>query len=285
MPIETRGATLAPPTGPVLRLNYTRLVNAVFALFIVSGAIAFVEPSPYDFAALIVMPLWFVGGFRIHRGIVPFAALIILYNLAGFIALVPYWNEPDPRTFMLQSLYLAITAIFFVAFFSERSRERVTLCLVAFAASTIVGAVTGIAGYFNLGGTGEIFAVYGRASGTFKDPNVLGSYLIMGALYLLQLVMFGRGRSAVLAGPLFLVDLLGIFLSFSRGSEGAFLIALTTMVGLTFVTTQQNSMRRRILIGIACAFLAGALVLVAILSIELGARAVLAASAGAGRGI
>ena len=268
MPIETRGATPAPPIRPVLRLNYTRLVNAIFALFILCGAIAFIEPSPYDFASLIAMPLWFVGGFRVHRGIVPFVVLIILYNLAGFIALVPYWNEPDPRIFMLQSLYLAITAIFFVVFFNERTGERIALCLKAFAASTIFGAVTGIVGYFNLADTGEIFATFGRAAGTFKDPNVFGSYLIMGALYLLQLGMFGRGRSLVLAGSLFLVDLLGIFLSFSRGSWGAFLIALTTMVGLTFVTTQQSSMRRRIVIGIVCALLAGALVLVAILSID-----------------
>jgi hypothetical protein len=268
MPIETRGATLAPPIRPLLRLNYTRLVNAVFALLIVCGAIAFVQPSPYDFAALIAMPLWFVGGFRVHRGIVPFVTLIILYNLAGFIALVPYWNEPDPRNFMLLSLYLTITAIFFVAFFNEHTSERITLCFKAFAASTIIGAVTGIAGYFNLHDTGEIFAVYGRAAGTFKDPNVFGSYLIMGALYLVQVVMFGRRRSLVLVGPLFLVDLLGIFLSFSRGSLSAFLVALATMVGLTFVTTQQSSMRRRIVIGIACALLAGALVLIAILSID-----------------
>ena len=105
----------------------------------------------------IAMPMWFVGGFRVHRGVMPFVVLIILYNLAGFIALVPYWNEPDPRTFMLQSLYLAVTAIFFVAFFNERTDERISLCLKAFAASTIFGAVTGIIGYFNVAGTGEIF--------------------------------------------------------------------------------------------------------------------------------
>lgn len=268
MHTETPEATLAPPLRATLRLTYSRLVNAVFALFIFCGAIAFVEPSPYDFVSLLAMPLWFLGGFRVHRGIVPFVVLIILYNLAGFIALSPYWNEPDPRTFMLQSLYLAITAIFFVAFFNERTNERITLCLEAFAASTLFSALTGIAGYFDFAGTGEIFATFGRAAGTFKDPNVFGSYLIMGTLYLLQLMMFGRRRLLVLVGPLFLVDLLGIFLSFSRGSYGAFLIAAATMVGLTFVTTRQSSVRRRIVIGIVCALVAGALLLVAILSID-----------------
>ena len=260
--------TSALPARRGLRLNYFHVVNAVFALFIFSGAIAFVEPSPYDFVSLIAMPMWFVGGFRVHRGVIPFVAIILLYNLAGFIALVPYWNEPDPRTFMLQSLYLAITAIFFVIFFNERTEERISLCLKAFAASTIVGALAGIVGYFDIAGTGEIFATYGRGAGTFKDPNVFGSYLILGALYLLQVVMLGRGKWLIPIFLLFLIDILGIFFSFSRGSEGAFLIAAVTMVGLTFITTQQNSMRRRIIIGILCAIVAGALILFAILSID-----------------
>ncbi|HWG03573.1 MAG TPA: hypothetical protein VG271_01040 [Beijerinckiaceae bacterium] len=268
MPIEAHTAAAAAPTRPALRLNYQRLVNAIFALFIFCGAIAFVEPSPYDFVSLIAMPMWFVGGFRVHRGVIPFVVLIILYNVAGFISLVPYWNEPDPRAFMLQSLYLAITAIFFVIFFNERTEERIALCLKAFAASTVFGALTGIIGYFDIAGTGEIFATYGRSAGTFKDPNVFGSYLILGALYLLQAVMLSRGKSLVLVFLLFLIDILGIFLSFSRGSEGAFLIAVTTMVGLTFITTQQRSMRRRIVVGTLCAIVAGVLILVAILSVD-----------------
>lgn len=268
MPIETSTATNPPPARAVLLLNYRHIVNAAFVLFIFCGSIAFIEPSPYDFMSLIAMPLWFIGGFRVHRGVIPFIALIVLYNLAGFIALVPYWNEPDPRTFMLQSLYLAVTAVFFVIFFNELTEERISLCLKAFAASTVFGALTGIAGYFDLGGTGEIFATYGRAAGTFKDPNVFGSYLIMGALYFLQGVMFGRGRLVVLVFCLFLIDILGIFLSFSRGSEGAFLIATVTMVGLTFVTARQNSTRWRIAIWLVCAIVVGALVVAAILSID-----------------
>ncbi len=196
MPIETHAATAKTPSRPALRLNYQYLVNAVFALFIFCGAIAFIEPSPYDFVSLVAIPMWFVGGFRVHRGVIPFIVLIILYNVAGFISLVPYWNEPDPRTFMLQSLYLAITAIFFVIFFSERTEERIALCLKSFAASTVFGALTGIIGYFDIAGTGEIFATYGRSAGTFKDPNVFGSYLILGALYLLQAVMLSRGKIA-----------------------------------------------------------------------------------------
>lgn len=267
MPTETRAAISAPPIRPVLRLRYSRFLNVVFALFIVCGAIAFIQPSPYDLLSLVVMPLWFIGGFRVRRGVVPFVVLIVLYDLAGFIALVPYWNEHDPRIFMLRSLYLTVTAVFFVLFFSERTSERIALCLKAFAASTIIGAVAAIAGYFDLGNTADIFARYGRAAGTFKDPNVLGSYLIMGALYFLQSLIFGRGRLLVLFFALFLVDLVGILLSFSRGSEAASFVAISTMVALTFVTTHESAKRWRIVAWVAGALLAGALVLFAVLSI------------------
>jgi hypothetical protein len=54
-----------------LGLDYQRLVNSVFALFIFSGIISVIEPSPYDFMSLIPIPLWFIGGFRVHAALVP----------------------------------------------------------------------------------------------------------------------------------------------------------------------------------------------------------------------
>ena len=116
------GPAATSPTG--WRLSSRKLVNFLFFIFIVSGAIAIVEPSPYDFASLIAMPAWFLCGFRVHRMFVPYFLLMTVYLLAGFIALIPYWNEPDPVVFELQSLYLYITAIFFGLFFGERTLER-----------------------------------------------------------------------------------------------------------------------------------------------------------------
>ena len=146
------------------------------------------------------MPLWFICGFKIYRGFVLYFILLTVYLLAGFIALIPYWNEPDPVIFEIQSLYLYITAIFFGLFFAERTVERGELCLKAYTVACLVGAITGIVGYFNIGGTGEVFATYGRAAGTFKDPNVFGSFEIMGALYCIQLIMLRRTRHYLATG-------------------------------------------------------------------------------------
>jgi hypothetical protein len=75
-----------------LTFDYQRLVNAMVALFIFSGVISVIEPSPYDFMALIAIPLWFIGGFRVHAALVPILFMYTFFELAGFISLIPYWS-------------------------------------------------------------------------------------------------------------------------------------------------------------------------------------------------
>ena len=247
MPFFTRSDPHAPQSAQRVRpFNYRRFVDLTFALFILCGMIAIVEPSPYDLVSLITIPLWFVGGFRISRALVPFMALIFTYNLGGFLALIPWWNEPDPTLFMYQSLYLAITAVFFAMYFGEHTQERGELCLKAFTLSTLICAVLGIVGYFDAGGLGEYFSKYGRASGTFKDPNVFGSYLVMGGLYLVHNIVQGRTRHLLLSLLMLLVISAGVLLSFSRGSWGAFVIGIVLTVGLAYATAQTPAMRWRI---------------------------------------
>ena len=266
MPTEARA--LPDATRARLSIDYGGLINGSFAIFVFLGMIAVVEPSPYDFASFVVLPMWFIGGFKVHRLFLPFLALIFLWNLGGFISLIPYVNEPDPTLFMEQSLYLAITAVFFALFFAEDTQRRTEICLKAYAASTVIAALCGILGYFDVAGLGELFSRYGRASGTFKDPNVLGSYLVMGAVYFIQNLILLRTRHVVatLAGLLTVV--VGIFLSFSRGSWGAFVIATTLCVGMSFATTSDPRTRRRIVFMSAAASAVAALAIALLLSFE-----------------
>lgn len=259
MPTEAPACGPAPGRPP-LRLDYHRLVNGSFALMTFCGAIAIFEPSPYDFASVAALGLWLLGGFRIGGTALLFIGLIAVYNFGGFVSLVPYLDEPLPTLFMLQSLYLALTAVFFVLFFSQQTVRRAELCLQAFAASTVVAAICGILGYFDVAHLGAIFSMYGRASGTFKDPNVLGSYLIMGALTYMQRLLLGQSRRPVLTTAAYLVVVAGVFLSFSRGSWLAFAVATTLAVGLTYATAPDRRARRRILGLVGVAALLGTLV-------------------------
>jgi hypothetical protein len=262
-------ASLTSPALPgAWRIAPQKYVNACFFLLMVSSSIAFVEPSPYDFVSLIAMPLWFICGFKVYRGFVPYFLLLTVYLLAGFIALVPYWNEPDPVMFEIQSLYLYITALFFGLFFAERTLERAELCLKAFTTACLLGAITGIIGYFDLFGTGLVFATYGRAAGTFKDPNVFGSFEIMGALYCMQLIILRRTRHYFITGAVLAVILAGILFSFSRGSYGTLIMMSALMVGMAFVATPSARIRRQILIGVLIAIGLAAVLLIALMSVD-----------------
>jgi hypothetical protein len=223
-----------------------RIGYALVALTIACIGIAYPEPSPYDIAAVPTILLWLLLGLRVPRSALLFFGLLLVYHVSLFMALVPHLHQRASVTWTASSAYLMVTAVFFAMFFCEETSRRVELALKAFLASCIVAATAGIIGYFDILDTGEVLTLWGRASGTFKDPNVLGSFLILGALYLSRDLLTGEARRPSLRLAILAPVGAGIFLSFSRGSWIAAVVALATLVGLTLVTTKSAAIRRRI---------------------------------------
>jgi O-antigen ligase len=236
----------------------------LFALFIFFTCFTFLRPSPYDFAALPAMAIWLALGIRLHRSAVPFAALLILFTLSLVIALIPYLGEEDPTAWTLQSIYLSITGVFFTMFFSDDTQSRVELALKAYLASCLFAAVCGTIAYF--GDTGILFTMDGRAAGVFEDPNVLGSFLILGLLYCLRDLLTGESRHPFLSLIAMAVLLTGIFLSFSRGSWGATMLSVILVVGMTSITSSRR-VRARIRVFTLVALGASALVLAGLFTV------------------
>jgi hypothetical protein len=260
----TRGEALASARGfgriPVRRA-LERIGYAMFALTIAGIGIAFAEPSPYDLAAILTMALWLLLGLRIPRGVLLFLGLLLVYHVSLVVALIPHLDDSVSVIWTALSTYLMVTAIFFGMFFSEETERRVELALKAFLVSCVIAAVAGIMGYFDILNTSEIFTRFGRASGTFKDPNVLGSFLILGVLYLSRDLLTGMSRRPVLSFLVLAVVVAGIFLSFSRGSWAATVLAVGTLVGLTRITARAPAVRRRIAaLSLATAVIGGVLV-------------------------
>lgn len=250
-------AALRHPLHPGLE----RVGHILLALLIFFASAALFEPSPYEFIAPLAILFWLALGIRLSVHVMFMVGTLLLYNLGGFIALIPYFDEPDSVIFMLQSAYLAITAIFFAMVFAERTTRRMELGLKAYAASCVFAATLGILGYFDIGGTKDIFATWGRAAGPFKDPNVFGSFLTLGALYLMQNLILGRARFWLFTLAMLGIILLGILLSGSRGSWGGTIVVTLMMVGFAFFTSGSGATRRRILIAglVAMGFVAAAI--------------------------
>lgn len=238
---------LPPARGATL--NIQRLINWVFAVFVCSGIISALKPSPYDFLFLVVVPLWFVGGIKIHRGVIFILVLWCIFEISGFLALMPYWGEPDPTIYQFQSLYVICTVIFFTLFFAERSIPRAVLALDAYTFGAVICALLGIASYLDLGGIGALWSLdEGRAAGTFDDPNLYGSYLTLAAVYLLQGLLLGTTKRTILSAVSLVILIIGIFVSFSRGSWGAVINASLLMALAGYLTVRSKRTRHRIVV-------------------------------------
>lgn len=235
--------------------------------FIFFACFSFSAASPYDIVAIPTILLWLTLGIRLYRGALPLVLLLVLYMAAIGMSLIPWLNEADPVIWTVQLCYLVITGIFFAMLFSDDTHARVELGLKAFTASCVFSATLGIFGYF--GFTGEdLFHRYGRASGTFEDPNVFGSFLVMGALYLMRGLLTATTRHPLLSMLSLLIIFAGIFLSFSRGSWGGTVMSTALMVGLIYATTDSARLKRRIVVlSVVCLALA-VVGLVGLLSLE-----------------
>ena len=210
-------------------------------------SVVFIEPSPHDVLAPLAIIVWLALGLVLSRAMFLLIIGLMLYNVGGFISLIPHMTDSFSVIFMFQSLYLAVMAVFYCLFFYENTTFRLEIILRSYAAGCVLASLAGIVGYFNILNLAELFTRFGRASGTFKDPNVFGSFLILGALYLLFNLLLGRTRWIITYSTGLIIVLVGVLLSFSRGSWAGAGFAIILMFGLTFITTRSLQTRKRII--------------------------------------
>jgi hypothetical protein len=232
------------------------------------GAIVFIEPSPFEIATLTAMVVFFASGLRMRLVFMPLLLMLFLVNL-GYTICAAYLLDKAPIVnWILTSWYMAIMAIFVALVMSEDTLARIDLLRRGLIVGALVASLAGIAGYLHLIPGAEMFTLYGRAAGTFKDPNVLGAFLVLPALFCLQSVVsdgFGRSlRSAIALG----IIALAVLLAFSRAAWGLLAITSAFMLMLMVLTSQSNKQRSRIVIMALAAVAVVALVIVILLQFD-----------------
>ncbi len=86
-------------------------------------------------------------------------------------------------------------------------------------------------------GGNDLLTLYDRARGTFKDPNVLGAFLILPALFVLQSVVSDRFGKSFRNALAFGIMALAILLAFSRAAWGGLILTAAFMLALMVVTS------------------------------------------------
>ena len=230
-----------------------------------SGAFVFIEPSPYVYVATFTVLLFALTGMSMRGAIVPLIALLLLMLIGYGIAVVPVSDQSKPVTWVLISIFMAVTAVFYAAMLGTNTQSRLETLLRGYVAAAVVASLVAIGGYFLMfGSASEMLVLYDRARGTFNDPNVLGAFLVLPGLLLLQRML--AGHRTMRSGVLLLVMLAALFLTFSRGAWAQFAFAAMLLMYITFITSASVREKFRIVVVALAGLAAVAVLITALLS-------------------
>jgi O-antigen ligase len=245
------------------------LVQAKSASLIGSAAVAlgvfllgFVirEPAPYEVYMVGLIAVWSLFGLRLSLHAVVLLALLVAFNIGGLLSMTTMGDLYETPLFLAASLFLAFTAVFFVAIL-EADHNRYRLIFMSWIAAALVTGSLGIGGYFGVIPGAEMFTRYDRAMGAFQDPNVFGPFLALPAVYLLYRILTGNPLRMPFYAGAFVVIVAAIFLSFSRGAWGLFAASSVLLTGALFVQSTSSLFRLRLIL---MALLASVLLVTAI---------------------
>src|ERR1700744_6270847 len=255
--------TLSPVSAP----GVLALQRALVWLAGASGAIVFIEPSPYELVTLIATVLFFATGLRLRPVFLPLILLIATLNIGYSIGAIPLLGQSDVFSWIATSWYMGITVIFFALVLAEDTTARLDMLRRGLLVGAMIASLAAIAGYFHLvPGGNDLLTLYDRARGTFKDPNVLGGFLILPSLFLLQSVVSERAGKAARNALAFGIMAFAVLLAFSRAAWGQLILTAAFMLALMVLTSPSRAQRSRIVIIALAAVVVVAVLLVVLLS-------------------
>jgi hypothetical protein len=237
------------PSSMTTAPGVAALQRALLWLVGASSPIVFIEPSPYELVTLTAAVLFFATGLRLRLVFMPLLLLLFLVNIGYSISAASLMDQSEIVNWIATSWYMAVTVIFFAMVLSEDTAARLDMLRRGLIVGAVIAASAGIAGYFNLiPGGHDLLTLYDRARGTFKDPNVLGAFLILPALFALQSVVSGSPGKSFRSTFAFGIMAFAILLAFSRAAWGGLAITSVFMVALMVLTSRSNAERSRLIV-------------------------------------
>lgn len=250
-----------PPPAAVHAKIISMAASTALALGVFLQGFVWREPAPYELFMAGLIGLWGLFGLRLSSHVALLLLLLAVFSIGGVLSMATMGDIHDTPLYLAVTLFLALTAVFFAAVI-EADHHRYRLILRSWTAAALIAAMLGIAGYFNVFPGAGTFSRYGRATGTFADPNVFGPFLTLPCIYMLYRLLTSPLRRM----PAYVVPLIiltgAVFLSFSRGAWGLYIVASIFLVGALFLQSHSNWFRLRVAL---LSMLALALVLAAML--------------------
>src|ERR1700756_133160 len=84
------------------------LQRALVWLVGASGAIVFIEPSPYELTTLAASVIFVATGLRLRLVFMPLLLLLLLINVGYSIGAIPFIDRPEVANWIATSWYMAV---------------------------------------------------------------------------------------------------------------------------------------------------------------------------------
>ncbi len=244
-----------------------RIAETALSILVFLGGFVVFEPAPYELALVGLAVGWIIAGLRINRYILPLLILLLLYVVGGMIGLAFIEDFIDPILYLSTTALLATSAILFAAVIVADPERRLRVIINAYTAVGVTTAIIGILGYFELLPASKFFTLYGRARGTFQDPNVFGPFMILPFSYLSYTIFtrrLGDSRWQMVGA---LIMLTALILTFSRAAWGMTAIVLLIVSAIAFINQRNGGARARVMIYLAIGVGVGVALIAVLLSL------------------
>ena len=127
----------ATPAPRVLALQ-----RALVWLVGASGAIVFIEPSPYELLTLTAAIIFFATGLRLRPAFMPLLLLLFLVNVGYTIGAIPFMDKPEVANWIATSWYMAVTVMFFAMVISEDTAARLDMLRRGLIVGALIAATS-----------------------------------------------------------------------------------------------------------------------------------------------
>lgn len=226
------------------------MVNVVLGFAVFLGGFVIKEPAPYELFMVFLIGIWILSGrLTLSRTMTPLITLLLLFTASGFVSFtqVSLLNQ-NITIYMLVTAFLCATSIFVASLVSIDTERRLQAIQIGYILSALIVATVGCLAYFQLMPQSETFLRFGRAKGTFGDPNVYGPFLVLPAVMMIRNILVGSTNQRLISAAIFGFIAFAIFLSFSRAAMGLTVFCCGAMAALTFVQYRNPFVRLRLIV-------------------------------------
>jgi hypothetical protein len=211
------------------------------------SSVVIIEPAPYDLLAVTLFGFFISKGLKIPNGAGFPILLLSLFVLANVVASITSYEPWASLRYMLITLFLVLTWLFFISVIYQNPELVTKVIWQGYLVAAVFSICVGVLSYFHLMPDSKLFLYYGRVSGTFKDANVFGPFLVPVAVYLVSRLTATVKGHVWLNLLTFLFVIFGILLSFSRGAWANLFISMFTYGVLRFAMRKSSSISFRFL--------------------------------------